>query len=476
MRVFQRILHHAAMAAAFFCVCFGMTGRTAWACYGCSTGSCVSCTCGCASTTAGGGGNTAADGAYDASNMTLLSYLNHNQLSLSGNGSGITASGMWGWTDPLNGREYALVGRSNGTVFVDITNPTTPVIVGELPTNSGNSPWRELATYQNTLYVVSDGNGGHGMQVFDLTRLRGVTTPQTFTADSVYYGTGMGSSHTISVNTTSGHAFLNGSNQFWGRVNMVSLADPMNPTFLTGYGWQDSFEYVHDAQALRYSGPDTRYTNKDLLITSNGDKGIAVLDVTNGSISEIASPKTFPGIGYAHQGWLTEDQRYFLANDEFDEGSNPFTRTHVWDMADLTNPTYLGYYQHTTKATDHNLFIKGNLLYETNYTAGLRVFDLSNLESAISSAVATRAPGDWNIPNAFVPVGYFDTKPGVDSPGFSGAWHNYPYFDSGTILINDIEDGLFIVRLNAAAPEPSALLLAGSIAPLTSWRLRRRKK
>jgi len=130
---------------------------------------------------------------YPCRNVDLLGNV---PLSSMGGGSG---SAGWGWTDPSNGKEYAIVGRSNGTSFVDISNPTSPRFLGNLPTATGTSSWRELAVHNNHAYIVSDGNGAHGMQVFNLTRLRGVTTPQTFAADARNTSFGRG---TPSTSTT----------------------------------------------------------------------------------------------------------------------------------------------------------------------------------------------------------------------------------------------------------------------------------
>src|SRR5688500_1889575 len=39
---------------------------------------------------------------------------------------------IWGWTDPQSGREYAIVGRTQGTAFVDISKPQQPKYLGNL--------------------------------------------------------------------------------------------------------------------------------------------------------------------------------------------------------------------------------------------------------------------------------------------------------------------------------------------------------
>jgi choice-of-anchor B domain-containing protein len=133
---------------------------------------------------------------------------------------------------------------------------------------------------------------------------------------------------------------------------------------------------------------------------------------------------------YSHQGWLTDDQAYFLMNDELDErnlGRN--TKTYVWDVQDLDNPTFVGYYDHETFSIDHNLYVRGDHVFESNYNAGLQILEISDLENA-----------------EFKRVAYFDTQPQTDEALFKGTWSNYPYFASGVVVISDIDSGLFIVR------------------------------
>ena len=131
---------------------------------------------------------------------------------------------------------------------------------------------------------------------------------------------------------------------------------------------------------------------------------------------------------FAHQGWLTEDHRFFLLGDESDEtGFNVPTRTHVFDLLDLDAPVYVFAYEAATAAIDHNLYVLGNRVFQANYTSGLRVLefgDLANREFA-----------------------FFDTFPTSDATAFSGAWSVYPYLPSGIIIVSDVTNGLFILSL-----------------------------
>ena len=375
-------------------------------------------------------------GSYPCKNIDLQSNL---PLASMGGGSG---SGGWGWTDTSTGKEYAIAARTNGTAFVDITNPASPVYLGNLPSATGTSSWRELNVYNNTVYIVSDNNGAHGMQVFDLTRLRSVTSPPvTFTADA--RDTSFSTAHTVTINYDSGYAYVNGSNTCSGGSRMFNLANRLAPVFA---GCVSGDGYTHDAQAVIYHGPDSRYTGKEILVASNEDT-ITVWDVTTKSSPVQLSRTGYSGVGYTHQGWFTEDQRYFLLDDETDETSfgHP-TWTRVFNYTSLTAPSFTGTFVGPTSATDHNQFVKGGYSYQSDYKAGLRIINLAN--------VAT--------PGSMTEDAYFDVYPSANTAGYNGTWTNYPYYPSGNVAIFTIEGGLFVVRPNLAPPPTNDFSISAS--------------
>ncbi|HSK20407.1 MAG TPA: choice-of-anchor B family protein, partial [Longimicrobiales bacterium] len=108
-----------------------------------------------------------AAGAYACRGIDLVAFIPTWEL---GGGQGIRLNDIWGWTDVQTGREYAIVGRSDGTAFVDITNPLKPVLVANLPKTAAAfaSTWRDMKVYSDHVFVVADGAGAHGMQVVDL--------------------------------------------------------------------------------------------------------------------------------------------------------------------------------------------------------------------------------------------------------------------------------------------------------------------
>ncbi|MCB0464972.1 MAG: choice-of-anchor B family protein, partial [Aequorivita sp.] len=160
-------------------------------------------------------------GAFPCNGIDLLSRLTLNDLGAS------SGNDSWGWTDPQDGKEYAIMGLSNGAAFVDISDPVNPVYLGKLPAHTDSSTWRDIKVYNNYAFVVSEASG-HGMQVFDLTRLRNVTNaPETFTEDA-YYG-GFGHCHNLVINEDTGYAYAVGTSSFGGGPHFVNIQDPLNP-------------------------------------------------------------------------------------------------------------------------------------------------------------------------------------------------------------------------------------------------------
>ena len=52
-----------------------------------------------------------------------------------------------------------------------MSDPDNLLLIGILPTASVNSIWRDIKVYNNYAFIVSEASN-HGMQIFDLTRLR----------------------------------------------------------------------------------------------------------------------------------------------------------------------------------------------------------------------------------------------------------------------------------------------------------------
>ncbi len=320
----------------------------------------------------------------------------------------------WGWTDPQDGKEYALVGLDNGTAFIDISDPANAVYLGKLPTHTSPSIWRDIKVYNNYAFVVSEANG-HGMQVFDLTRLRDVPNPPvTFTEDA-HYGE-FGHCHNIAINEETGYAYAIGTSTFNGGPHFIDISNPLNPTAAGGYSGSG---YTHDAQIIVYDGPDTDHTGDEIFFGSNEDQ-LVIVDVTNKNNPQLLSTINYGSTSYTHQAWLTEDRNYILIGDELDESDWGFsTRTVVGNVMDLDNASWFFDYFGNISSIDHNGYVKGNTFYLANYSGGMRVIDISDIANENMSE-----------------IGYFDTYPANNNVNFNGVWSIYPYFESGNIVIS----------------------------------------
>jgi len=336
---------------------------------------------------------------------------------------GTAGNDIWGWTDPLDNTEYVLMGLNNGTTFVRLTDPDNPTVVGRLPTQTSSSVWRDIKVYMNHAYVVADSAGAHGMQVFDLTRLRTGGTGQTFVADVVYGD--FGSAHNLAIDESSGFAYVVGSDTCSGGLHMVDIRQPLSPMFAECHSVDG---YTHDAQCVAYACPDPDHSGAEICFNSN-EGSVAIVDVSIKPSPNTLAVLTYPNLAFVHQAWLDETHQYLLVTDEFDEEQFGLqTATIVIDVTDLDAPSYLYTHQQATRSTDHNLFVSGNRVFAANYTSGLRILEFTSLAT-----------------DTFTEVGFFDTYPENNSPGTVGAWSVYPFFPSGTIVVSDIERGLFVL-------------------------------
>jgi len=364
-----------------------------------------------------GMGSVAGD--FTSSGVQLKSWFPLNTLSTSSTGG----NSCWGYISPA-GREYAIMGTTAGTAFVEITDPVNATLKAFM--TGPTSQWRDMRVYGGYCYAASEGGGG--IQVFNISRLDDlgvvtlvgeVTAPSTTTA----------ATHTLAIDTASGYLYRAGGGSNGLRFYDIHT-NPAAPAYVGAW----SPIYVHEAQVVTYtSGP---YAGKQIafcfggLNGGNASTGLYIVDVTNKLNPQQLSYTPYPGGRYCHQGWIDEESRYIYINDELDEGATvSLCTTIVIDIANLGNPVYVNSFNNGNTAIGHNCFVKGTKLYEANYRSGLRIFDL---------AVNRTSPPE---------IAYFDTYPGSDSANFNGLWNVWPFFPSGTVIGSDIERGLFVWRV-----------------------------
>lgn len=360
-------------------------------------------------------------GIYPCNGIDLLSHMDIDAL-----GGGNNANDIWGWEDPNTSKEYAIIGLSGATAFVDLSNPVNPVLLGQLPTATSASLWRDIKVNNGHAYIVSEAND-HGIQIFDLSRLANVQDPPvTFTEDG--YFDGHGKAHNIVINEESDYAYSVGTSYCNGGLYVTDLSNPTQPVYV---GCYDFDGYIHDAQCVDYKGPDPDHQKQEICFNCHSNSDVlTIVDVSDKSDMNNIATASYPNPNITHQGWLTEDHRFFLVGDEGDEsGYSLNTTTHIYDVQDLDNPVRIGSYVGPNESTDHNLYTHNGLVYEANYSSGLRILDASDVANGNLTEVA-----------------YFDEYTNDNNTSYDGAWSSYPYFESGIVIISDYDFGLFVVR------------------------------
>jgi len=368
---------------------------------------------------------------FDSSNITLLAHIPLNNFTGVDSTEG---NDCWGYVSP-SGKEYAIMGLMGGYAFVDITNPSSPVIVDKV--TGPVSMWHDVKVVGEYAYGVSEG--GSGVQVMDLSDIDSGNVSLVTNWESGGYST----THNIIANEEAGTLWLAGANVGNGGLLHVDISNPASPSF--DGGWTEM--YVHDAQVVTWH--DGALDGRELAFVAGGfsggfqSTGLRIVDVTNPNNPTTLSTVFYPNAGYAHQVWLSTDRKYLYLNDELDEGATvSVTTTRIINVEDPANPFLVDTYTTGKAAIDHNLYTRDHVVYQANYRSGLRVFDALD-------------------PTNPVEVAYFDTFPNSDSAEFNGAWSSYPFFPSGNIIVSDIERGLFVMRVDAPL-RPLALAADGS--------------
>jgi choice-of-anchor B domain-containing protein len=344
--------------------------------------------------------------------------------------SGTAYSALWGWVAP-DGHEYALLGACGGTSIVDLdSEPLREVAF--IPGPETQICYREIKTYKQYAYVVSEG--GSGVQIIDLS---GLPQRATLVKEFRYTQPGTGysilTSHTITQ--ADGYLYLNGSSHWDGAgVLIFSLRnDPTTPEYVGEF----QPEYVHDS----YVRNDTMYAAS---ILAGG--GLHIVDVRDKSNPRSLGKIVYAGSG-THNAWASLDGRYAFTTDEIN--STPKTMK-VWDLSQLPNSVKVAEYVAEPGGVIHNVRGRGRYVYVAHYASGMRVVDVHD-------------------PRNPVEVGFFDTSV-RPTGGYIGCWDVYPYFSSGRWIGSDMDSGLFVCRFDGLAPRSTPRLLAPSNASTANGR------
>src|SRR5688572_4124775 len=298
------------------------------------------------------GGTGPAFLSFAANGIRLQSWMSLQDMAGGDNGNS-----LWGYTSP-SGREYACFGSYLGTHFIEVTDPTNPTQVGFV--DGPDSLWRDVRIYQHWAYSVSEGGGG--IQVTDLANIdNGVVTY----VGAVVVGGSTTASHTVFVDEASGYLYRSGGGGHGIRV--YSLANPASPAYVADW----STRYCHEVTVVTYPANHPTYPAKQIAFLCSGfnggwnGAGIDILDVTNKANIVSLSHLNYTGAQYSHQCWPSEDLKYLYLDDELDEYYGLTTTvTKLFDIQNLSNPIQLPDFGNGNTAIGHNLYVKGDRLFQ----------------------------------------------------------------------------------------------------------------
>lgn len=382
-------------------------------------------------------------GQFPCRNVDFLAQISLNEFT----SRPTSAANVWGFVDLNDDREYVVVGLSDGTAVVEVTDPENPREIVTIPGNS--SSWREVKIYQffealgnryrAYAYVTTEAPNS-GLQVVDLgglpataalvATLSDTGTQHTPYISNIDYATNM------ALAGAEAFLYLAGSDVAGGAWRAYSLADPALPQLIATA--PPGTEYVHDATSLlitdaRASQCGVGHDPCEVYVDFN-ENSVDLWDVTDKSAPVRLSSTTYSDASYTHSGWPTTDQRHIFVHDETEEIFGGIrTQIYTMNVDDLRNPFIVASYQGPDTATDHNGYVKDGFLYVSHYRRGLVVFDAGN-------------------PVELKEVASFDSflAPASDTAGTDGAWGVYPFLPSGTVVVSDISNGLFVLRDGAS--------------------------
>lgn len=323
-----------------------------------------------------------------------------------------TYNEVWGLA--LNGREYAVIGSTQGTHFIDVTRPQDAKQVAFIAGAAAgtNIIHRDYHNFGCYLYAVSDEGSG-SLQIMDISGLP--DTVQVVYDEDTFFGR----SHNIFIDTSAAILYAcypRGAGTTTSPLKLLDISDPVAPQEVAAYNSFGSgpVSHVHDC-----------YVDNGIAFLNLGFDGMAIVDFSDPLQPQNLSTLTdYPFSGYNHSGWATADLNYYYLGDE----SHGFP-IKVLDVSDLSEIEVLGSFDADSPdelSIPHNQVIACNYLYVSYYYDGLQIYDISE-------------------PSAPKRVAYFSTSSQEHRKSYEGAWGVYPFLPSGNVLVSDMQEGLFVL-------------------------------
>lgn len=313
---------------------------------------------------------------------------------------------VWGFVQ--EGREYAVIGSTDGTHIFDVTDTTNIYMAEYIPgaVQGGMVVHRDYHDFNGYLYIVCD-EGPSTLQIADLTHLPD-SAPVVYDSNALF-----SRSHNIFIDSTNAIMYVCGGNN---RLNLYDLSTPEAPQLLMNCSAElpfwNSIGYIHDIyveDGIAYCNAETR--------------GLFIVDFTDLlNVTVLGSLTQYPDQGYNHSGWLHPSQNIYAMADE----------THGMDIKilDVSDKSDIKVVSQINSGVDpnsiaHNLIFDGDYLYISYYYDGLYVYDVTD-------------PSNPKV------VDVYDTSTLPHATRYEGCWGVYPFLPSGLIVVSDMQNGLYL--------------------------------
>ena len=352
---------------------------------------------------------------YDHQNINLFSNFDDPNVTPEPT-YGIRYQSCYGWANPIDGKEYGIIGSTSGTYIIEVTDPSNIVQRDYVPGRHTDCIWHEFKTYGNYLYIISDDAGNNSLQIADMSYL-----PDS--VHIVYDGTSVFThAHTLYIEGDKLYVASVATGSNYSSMNVYTLGNPALPVLLRRLD-QDYpiINQVHDM-----------YVVHDTVFASCGYDGLHIYkyDESLNQFLEIGNLTTYPDQGYNHSSFLSKDHSMLYMCDEVPDGM----AIKVVDVTDVANPITVHTFSSNPGNTPHNPYVKDDMLVMANYQDGVYIYDI----------------GTPSLPAL---MGFFDTHPQntpgtYPSPAYAGAWAAYTDLPSGVILASDMQLGLFVLDIS----------------------------
>lgn len=351
-----------------------------------------------------------------------------------------------------------------GAFIYDLSNPSVPTL-SSWYNPTPNQQFLEAIVIGNRAYFGSGGSNttADGVHIVDLTN---PTSPVLLGKVNTTTGGGFNTIHEMVVFEQNGQTYLiENFNGFSTKIlKVINVTNPASPVFVRDINPTETV-WVH---AMHIRG-NKMYTSGWGSSSTGGNGRTEIYDISNiGTqapvmLGFISDTTTTTAGNSMHSSWSSEDGNYLYSAREI--GNSTATSPGDVRVYNVSNPAVPLLIKKISMAqlginasTPHNPVVMGNKLYVAWYQAGLIVFDISD-------------PADPKM------IGQYDTWPAAfvessdkrqerlnaepwdmicGSParqnnlisGYDGLWAVFPFLGENKVIIGDLATGLYVVDVS----------------------------